>query len=190
MLEQMIVDADLCIKLGASEKFPFLLDVLPMIAKRIYMHSHVLGEVLMPPSAHKQLTELVSQGKILIVNETELDPKERAVYDMVYQKLAAVMIDPRRPNKNKGETCSLAYAKVKSIPLFATDECDLQSIIDSELNTGINDIHCLRIVAIIQMARNEEISLPRKHAKAIWVISGKNKVDFDSTIWPINSSVL
>ena len=31
MLEQMIIDADLCIKLGSSEKYHFLLEVLPLI---------------------------------------------------------------------------------------------------------------------------------------------------------------
>ena len=128
---------------------------------------------------------LVSQKKVAIVNETELEPQERCIYDMAYNQLAAVMIDPRRPNKNKGETCSLAYAKVKDIPIFATDERDLQPIIDSQLNTGLNDIHCLRIVDIVKMAKSGEINLPRKSAKAIWVISGKNKADFDQSIWPI-----
>ncbi|MBP3041495.1 hypothetical protein J9303_18790 [Bacillaceae bacterium Marseille-Q3522] len=104
---------------------------------------------------------------------------------MAYNQLAAVMIDPRRPNKNKGETCSRAYAKVKSIPIFATDERNLQPIIDSQLNTGLNNIHCLRIVDIVNMAKNEDIHLPRKIAKAIWVISGKNKSDFDRSVWPI-----
>lgn len=95
------------------------------------------------------------------------------------------MIDPRRPNKNKGEACSLAYAKVKAIPIFATDEYDLQPIIDKLLNTGMGDISCLRIIDIINMAKSGKIGLPRKHAKAIWVISGKNKDDFDRLIWPL-----
>ena len=185
MLEQMIIDADLCIKLGSSEKYPFLLEVLPLVADEIFMHSHAFGEVMIPMSARRQLADLVSQGKVFVVNETELDPKERTIYDMTFNQLAAVMVDPRRPNKNKGEICSLAYAKVKDIPIFATDECDLQPIIDLQLNTGMNDIHCLRIVDIINMARNGEISLPRKSAKAIWVISEKNKDDFDRFVWPI-----
>lgn len=185
MIEQMIIDADLCIKLGSSEKYLFLLEVLPLMARKIYMHSHAFGEVMIPVSANRQLRDLVSQGKVFVVNETELDPKERSVYDMAYNQLAAVMIDPRKPNKNKGETCSLAYAKVKGIPIFATDECDLQPIIDSQLNTGMNDIHCLRIIDIINLAKNGQIDLSRKSAKAIWRISGKNKEDFDHSVWPI-----
>ena len=187
MLEQMIIDADLCIKLGGSEKYPFLLKILPLIAKSIYMHSHAFGEVMIPASARGQLADLVSKGKVSVVNETELDPKERAVYDMAYSQLASVMVDPRKPNKNKGEICSLAYAKVKDIPIFATDECDLQPIIDSQLNTGMNDIYCLRIIDIINMAKNEQINLSRKSAKAIWVISGKNKDDFDRLVWSIDN---
>jgi len=185
MLERMIIDADLCIKLGSSDKYHFLLEVLPAVAKKICMHSHAFGEVRNPMSAQRQLVSLVSQGTIFIVNETELGPKERTVYDMTYNQLGAVMIDPRKPNKNKGEICSLAYAKVKDIPIFATDECDLQPIIDKLLNTGMNDIHCLRIIDIINMAKDGQISLPRKSAKAIWVISGKNKDDFDRYVWPI-----
>jgi hypothetical protein len=185
MLEEIIIDADLCIKLGCSDKYHLLLEVLPLIAKNIYMHSHTYGEVMSPASAQRQLERLITQGTVIVVNETELEPRDRAVYDMAYRKLADVMIDPARPKKNMGEACSLAYAKVKSIPLFATDECDLQPIVDIILNTGIDDIHCLRIVDIVSMARNNEIDLPRKIAKLLWVISGKNRNDFDIDVWPI-----
>ncbi len=58
-------------------------------------------------------------------------------------------------------------------------------IIDKLLNTGMNDIHCLRIIDIINMAKNGQISLSRKSSKLIWVISGKNKDDFDLSVWPI-----
>jgi len=185
MLGKIIIDADLCIKIGKIEKFNLLIDILPLLAQSIYMHSHAYGEVLSPMSAHSQLVHLVTQGTITVVNETELEPRERAVYDMAYKELADVMIDPNRPNKNKGEVCSLAYAKVKGIPFFATDECDLQPIIDIKLNTGVNDIRCLRIVDIIYMAKNNVIDLSRKNAKLLWVISGKNKDDFAIDIWPI-----
>lgn len=51
MLDKMIIDADLCIKLGGSEKYHFLHDVIPLISSQAYMHTHAYGEVLMPPSA-------------------------------------------------------------------------------------------------------------------------------------------
>lgn len=95
------------------------------------------------------------------------------------------MIDPARPNKNKGEVSSLAYAKTAGIPVFATDEMNLQPIIDKKLNTGIDDIHCLRISDIIDMAHSGELNLPRKVCKALWVIAGKNKEVFDRDIWPL-----
>ena len=82
-------------------------------------------------------------------------------------------------------TISWRNRKVKAIPIFVDDEWDLQSIIDSQLNTGLNDIRFLRIVDIINLAKNGEINLSRKKAKAIWVISGKNRTDFDCSIWPL-----
>lgn len=44
MLDRMIVDADFCVKLGGSDKYPFLAEVLPLIASEVYMHSHAFGE--------------------------------------------------------------------------------------------------------------------------------------------------
>ena len=185
MIKEMIVDADLCIKLGSSEKYRFLYDVLPLVAKKIYMHTHAHGEVMMPSSAVRQLGELVSEGKVELVNESGLGKQDRAIYDAAFKNLAMVMIDPRRPNKNRGEACSLAYAKAKGIPVFATDEANLQPIIDSQLNTGIDDITCIRIVDIIKKAHDKKIDISRKICKALWIVAGKDKNLFDSDIWPI-----
>ena len=90
------------------------------------------------------------------------------------------MKDPTRAKKNVGEVCALAYAKTKSIPLFATDERDLQPIIDKQLNTGVDDIHCLRIQDIVELSKAGVLSMSRKQAKLIWVISGKDKKTFDN----------
>ncbi|MGI6768843.1 MAG: hypothetical protein ACOX43_07180 [Bacilli bacterium] len=185
MYEKIIVDADICIKLGCSKKYPFLKEVLPLLANEIFMHYYAFNEIITPGSAKQQLEDLISQNKLILVNEMTLNSQERHIYDMIFNQLTNVMIDPRRPNKNKGEVCSLAYAKVKGIPIFVTDECDLQPIIDTQLNTGLNDIHCLRIIDIIKMGKNGEINLPRKKAKNIWLISKKDKTEFDCSIWPI-----
>lgn len=134
---------------------------------------------------------MITAGKVKVVDQSSLLPTDRAVYDMTYNKLAQTMIDPRRPNKNKGETCSLAYAKATGIPVFATDESSLQPIIDSQLNTGIDDITCLRIRNVVEMIRDGEIALPRKTAKALWRIAYNNEdiqnanEIFDKNIWPI-----
>lgn len=185
MVDKIIIDADLCIKLGGSSKYKYLYDVLPLVANTIYMHTHAYGEVLMPPSAVGQLKDLISEGKVVLVNESSLDSKVRATYDAAYNNLAKVMIDPTRPNKNKGEMCSLAYAKATGIPVFATDEMDIQPIIDKQLNTGIDDITCIRIVDIIIMAKKGEIPVPRKIAKALWIVAGKKKESFDNEIWTV-----
>lgn len=185
MIEKMIVDADLCIKLGGSSKYRYLYDVLPYVTEKIYMHTYAYGEVLMPSSAVKQLQDLVSEGKIEIVDESGMDRKTRVIYEAAYRNLGKVMIDPRRPNKNRGETCSLAYAKAMGIPVFATDEMNLQPIIDSQLNTGIDDIQCIRIIDIIEKAHRGEIAISRKICKALWIVAGKKKEIFDRDIWPV-----
>lgn len=186
MIDKMIVDADLCIKLGGSNKYRYLYDILPLVSKNIYMHTHAHREVIMPSSAVSQLKDLISEGKVELVNESGLDSQDRAIFDAAYRNLERVLIDPRRPNKNKGETCSLAYAKAKSIPVFATDEMNLQPIIDSQLNTGIDDITCIRIVDIIEKAHNGEIEIPRKVCKALWLVAGKKRETFDKEIWPVD----
>lgn len=185
MIDKMIVDADLCIKLGGSTKYRYLYDILPLVADKIYMHTHAHGEVMMPSSAVSQLRDLISEGKVILVNENNLNKADRLVYDATFKNLEKVMIDPRRPGKNRGEICSLAYAKATGIPVFGTDEMNLQPIIDSQLNTGMNDIVCIRIVDIITKAYNGELDIPRKVCKALWIIAGKRKETFDTKVWPL-----
>ena len=189
MYDKIIVDADICIKLGCNEKYRFLVEVLPLVSKKIYMHSHAYGEVLRPQSAVDQLKELIGNGIVEVVDESMLGEAEQLAYRMTYNTLSNVMIDPSRPSKNRGETCSLAYAKATGIPVFATDEADLQPIINNLLNTGIDDIYCLRINDIIYLIKNGEIELTRKYAKALWRISSGRKDAndiFDTEIWPQN----
>ncbi|MCR5457267.1 MAG: hypothetical protein K6F14_04240 [Clostridiales bacterium] len=45
MIDSMILDADMCIKLGGSEEYRFLYELIPLIAKKTYMHTHAFGEV-------------------------------------------------------------------------------------------------------------------------------------------------
>ena len=165
MIDKIVIDADLCIKLGGHKKYTFLYDILPLVADKIYMHTHAHGEVLMPSSAVQQLSKLISENKVVLVNESNLDSKDRAVYDAAYKNLA----------------------KATGIPVFATDEKDLQPIIDKQLNTGIDDITCIRIVDIIIKARDGEVDVSRKVAKALWIIAGKNKDIFDTEIWPVKA---
>lgn len=190
MYKQIIVDADLCIKLGGSEKYPFLYNILPLISEEILIHSYTQKEeVLSPPSAVRQLNELIAESKIVVVSENMLSIQERAIYDMTYRKLSKIMLDPMKPHKNRGEVSSLSYAKATHIPIFATDEKDLQTIINKQLNTGIDDITCLRIEDIARSAKEKEFNIPRKIAKALWLVSGKKKEVFDNLIWPVEDTL-
>lgn len=49
----------------------------------------------------------------------------------------------------------------------------------------MDDITCIRIVDIITKAKDGEIALPRKIAKALWLVAGKKKDIFDNEIWPV-----
>ncbi len=134
MLKEIIIDTDICIKLGGKEKYRFLFDILPLVAEKIYMHRYTFNEIRTPDSACRQLNDLIKNGNVVLVSEQDLEKSDRAVYNLTYNALAKLMIDPARPNKNKGEVSSLAYAKTKQIPIFASDEKDLQPIIDYVLN--------------------------------------------------------
>ena len=54
MMDKIIIDADLCIKMGGSNKYRYLYEVLPLVADEIYMHTYAYGELNMPSSAVNQ----------------------------------------------------------------------------------------------------------------------------------------
>lgn len=186
-LKGVIIDADFCIKVGASPKYRYLERVLTELAEKVYIHKIVYDEIIVPACAKDQVDMLLKQKVLEILDENSLNPLEKVVYQGVFQSLANVMINPKRPKKNQGETCSLAMAKTKSIPYFATDEKELQPIIDRILNTGIDkDIQCIRIEDVIQRIKLGELEgFKRKEAKVLWRLSGKSTQVFDRVIWPI-----
>lgn len=186
-LKGIIVDADFCIKVGASSKYRYLERVLTELAENIYMHKIVYDEIMVPVCAKDQVDALIGQGILQIIDEDHLDPLEKIVYRGAYQALESVMIDSRRSKKNQGETCSLAMAKTKSIPYFVTDERDLQPIIDRVLNTGMaHDITCVRIKDVILKIKSGELKgFKRKEAKVLWRLAGKRTDIFDRDIWAI-----
>lgn len=184
--QQIIVDADLCNKLGDSNTYPYLCILLPLIADKIFIHQIVYDEILQSKSTKEQIERLITDRCMFIVDELSLSPSEMQVYTATYCLLESRMMDPRFPRKNRGEVCSLAYAKTKSIPIFATDEKNLQTIIDSVLNAGMQKITCLRIEDIVkQIKEGQFCTLGRKDAKLIWAISGKKTEVFNSVIWPL-----
>lgn len=182
--KKVIVDADLCIKLGLFENLNYLERLLPLLADDVYIHEAVYDEIR---TNKAQINRLISSGKLKILYEKDLSSNERLLYKSIYQSLSCVMMNKHEPNKNRGEVSSLAMAKIKAICYFATDETNLQPIIDARLNTGIDDIHCIRIIDIIMLIKDGTLSLfNRRDAKIIWRMSGKNKNDFDQRIWPLS----
>lgn len=185
--DTILVDADFCIKLGGSAKYPYLLKIMPLIAEKIYIHEIVYDEILSPRSAKEQVDELIERGYMEIFYPSQLDEVKFNLYQRTYELLGKVMLNPRTPKKNNGETHSLSAAKTLQIPYFYTDEKNLQPIIDRLLNTGITDnISCIRIRDLICDIREEGIEgITRKDAKIIWVLAGYNKHQFDSDVWPL-----
>lgn len=50
-LERIIVDADFCIKIGASPKYRYLERILPELAETVYIHKKVYDEIIFPACA-------------------------------------------------------------------------------------------------------------------------------------------
>lgn len=184
MYDAIIVDADLCLKLGQSQKYPYLEILLPLLAEHIFIHETVNNEI---KTNRTQIDKLLRSGKLTVLSERDLKGYESDLYPKIQNDLSRVMSDPNAPRKNQGEIDSLAMAKTKGIHYFATDERNLQPIIDEKLNAGLgDDLKCVRIIDIIELIkRNELYGLQRKDAKLIWIISNKSRDDFDTKIWPI-----
>lgn len=186
-LKSVIVDADFCIKIGSSSKYRYLERLLPEMAENVYMHKTVYEEILYPLCVKEQIDFLRKQNALSLLDESELFPLEKKIYDGTYQLLSKVMADPRNRRKNRGEMASLAMAKTKGIPYFATDEMNLQAIVDKLLNAELDgSIKCIRIEDIIKKIRDGELDgFKRKEAKVLWVLAGKRKEDFDTQVWPV-----
>lgn len=121
-LKQIIVDADICIKIGGSPKYRYLEILLPSIAEKVFMHKVVYDEIIMPACDKEQVNVLIEKYILELIDEEHLSDIERSIYDATYASLASVMINPNKPKKNIGEVSSLAMAKTKSIKYFGTDE--------------------------------------------------------------------
>ncbi|WP_294351029.1 hypothetical protein [uncultured Clostridium sp.] len=182
----LILDADICIKIGGYKKYKFLEILLSEISEKVYMHKYVYdNEVLTPQNAKEQINKLIRDGKIEILDENELSELDKMVYYSIIDKLKKVMVGTKEEGKNWGEVVSISMAKVKGIPYFMSDEGSLQKIIDTNLNTGSNnDITVIRVRQIIELIRdNPELKIDRKTAKAIWRSTGQSNEYFDEVIW-------
>lgn len=129
------------------------------------------------------------------MNEDKLTPLQHTVYQNTVTLLCQVMKGTTYfyDREHKGEILSLAMAKTLGIPIFMTNEMNLQPIIDSKLNTGSNDdIHVFRLIDLIYWIKeNPSCGIQRKEAKIIWCGAyDKEDLDyykskFDNEIWRI-----
>lgn len=192
MLEKIILDADICIKLGGYKdaRLQFIEMVIPKIAKKIYIHKYVYeNEILVPKNAKVQVDRLISDKIISILDEGCLSGIERMVYDASVEKLSKYMINPNRPKKNLGEVKSISMANVKQIPYFMSDEGNLQTIIDKYINSGTKfDIKVFRISDMILAIKesNGNLGIGRKTAKIMWcaAVGVEHKDYFENKLWP------
>jgi hypothetical protein len=187
--EKVILDTDICIKIGNYEKVKFLEILIPKIVKKAYMHKYVYeNELLTPKNAKVQIDNLIKCGTIEILDEDKLDKLEKLIYNQTKNILKKYMIGTKEEGKNWGEVVSLSMAKTLNISYFVSDEKEIQPIINTHLNSGNEyDITVIRIENIINCIKeNPECGINRKTAKAIWRSCGKSNSDFDSYIWKNN----
>ena len=187
--EKVILDTDICIKIGNYEKVKFLEILIPKIVKKAYMHKYVYeNELLTPKNAKVQIDNLIKCGTIEILDEDKLDKLEKLIYNQTKNILKKYMIGTEEKGKNWGEVVSLSMAKILNISYFVSDEKEIQPIINTHLNSGNEyDITVIRIENIINCIKeNPECGINRKTAKAIWRSCGKSNSDFDSYIWKNN----
>ena len=58
-LEKVIVDADLCIKIGTSPKYLYLEKLMLALAKKVFIHKTVYNEIITPRCAKEQVDRLI-----------------------------------------------------------------------------------------------------------------------------------
>lgn len=193
-LDKVLLDADICFKLGRFLNSEFIKRVIPHVAHEVFIHEYVYeNELLTGHTGKPQMEELVKAKVVTVLKERELSERDRESYDNTVTLLCQVMKGKNyfNDNEHRGEIVSLAMAKTVGIPIFMTDERDLQPIIDSKLNTGLGtDIQVFRLYDLISLIKNNsDIGINRKEAKKLWCGSydekylESKKKKFDEVIW-------
>lgn len=193
--DTVILDADICLKLGRYDGIQVLEKVIPLVSKKAYIHKYIYNEeILVPAKVKKQLDRLIEKGQLVKIDEDDLDVVGKMIYNSNVQILCKAMKGTEElvNSEHKGEIVSLAMAKVLDIPIFMSDEKDLQPIIDMKLNTGIGSkIHVFRLQHLIEwMKDNPHCEVSRKDARKIWCGAyDRNKIDsykdkFNQELWP------
>lgn len=194
--DTIILDADICLKLGGYDGIQVLEKIIPLVSKKAYIHKYVYNEeLLIPAKVKKQLKKLIEKEQLVKIDEDDLEAVERMMYESNVQILCKAMKGTEQlvDSEHKGEIISLAMAKVLDIPIFMSDEKDLQPIIDLKLNTGIGSkINVFRLQHVITWIKNNpNCEVTRKDARKIWCGAyDKKKIDFykdrfNQELWPL-----
>ena len=82
MLDNAILDADFCIRIGSFKSIKLLEIVIPVIVKQAYIHQYVYNdEILIPASAKEQIKSLVNSGQVEILDDSTFTGTDKALFD-------------------------------------------------------------------------------------------------------------
>lgn len=196
--EKALLDADFSFKLGQLTNMNVIEDYIGELVGIIYMHRHIYErEILTPRSVKEQIDRLIAKGKAEIVDLSTLSsPLEKSLYHEMVTLLKSADADTEELGKNWGETVSLAYAKVRDIPYFLSDEKSLQAIADEYLNTDVE--HSITIIRLKDfILALKELGYKRKECQLIWLVANFDparkeqsrewsKKAFNKELWPLD----
>jgi len=107
--EKLILDTDICIKIGNYEKVKFIEMIIPKIAEKAYMHRYVYeDELLTPKNAKVQIDNLIRDNIIEILDVDMLDILNRKIYEDTKNILKKYMIGTEERGK-LGRGCFIIY---------------------------------------------------------------------------------
>ena len=85
--DKIILDTDICIKIGGYVKVKFLEIIIPNICNKAYIHEYVYkDELLTPKNARNQIDNLVKDKIIEILREDDLEKLDKSIYDATKDK--------------------------------------------------------------------------------------------------------
>lgn len=206
------IDTDIIIKVGNFPERKMLSEVLLSFGYELYIHEYIFHEeVIFKDSAMVQLQEMLSNGKLIIMSESDLSKDELNEYNAALQLLAdelEVNLHSKR-SRDAGEVKSMAMAYAKGFEYFISDDRKakvaanryLQNLDGSYLKTiQMRDV-------IVQIKENSDLlQITRRSARKLFLyptnlknsggdgdynrkikrIADALKKDFDNNLWPLD----
>lgn len=171
-MDSCILDADVIIQFATLNE----LAVVTWIAERVYVHAVVVQEILPVTKEGKALRVLLGNG-LIQVSDDDLDPTEKMLLETYRYELRPYM--STRPGlEHYGEFATVAFAAVRAIPLVASNETAVKSILHSQwTKSGVRVVDCGEVVI---MAYRNGCFGKRKYAKSLYKrVSGRSTEAFD-----------